>query len=62
MLGRRQLALGEIGQFEILEKEIDEFLVAEREAELVLALPVRTALRAAPPPAPGAGDAVSPST
>ncbi len=39
VFGLGQAALGEIGQFEIVEEDIEEFLAGEDEAERILALP-----------------------
>ena len=37
------LALGEIGQFEVFEEHIDEFVPRQSEAEIILTLSVRAA-------------------
>ena len=48
-LGRGQRFLGEVGQFQIVEEEVEVLLLGEDEAELVLAFPVFRALGAAAP-------------
>ena len=46
-LGVDHPALGQVGQFEVFEEQVDEFVARQREAEIVLALAVRAAFRAA---------------
>ena len=52
--------LDEVGQLEVVEEQVEELFLGEREGELVLALAVGTALAAAPAPAAlGLGDLVA---
>ncbi len=55
-----ELDLDEVGQLQIVEEQVQELFLGEREGELVLALAVGTALAAAPAPAAlGFGDLVA---
>ena len=56
-----QLALGEIGQFEIVEEQVEELVAGEHEAERVLAVAVAAPPRPAAAAAGGRGS-MSPST
>ena len=52
--------LDEVGQLEVVEEQVEELFLGEREGELVLALAVGAALAAAPAPAAlGLGDLVA---
>ena len=52
-LGRGELLLGEVGQFEIVEEQVQIFLARQHETKIVLAAAVFGPLVAAPPTARG---------